>query len=36
MAYKKTEEFEPEVTGKLMEHYTEVIRLLGENPQREG
>lgn len=36
MAYKKTEEYDPEVTEKLAEHYSEILRLLGEDPDREG
>ena len=36
MAYKKIEEYDPEVTEKLAEHYSEILRLLGEDPDREG
>lgn len=36
MAYKKIEEYNPEVTEKLAEHYSEILRLLGEDPDREG
>ena len=36
MAYQKTEEFDPEVTAQLAEHYSEILRLLGEDPSREG
>ena len=36
MAYKKIEEYDPEVTERLAEHYSEILRLLGEDPDREG
>lgn len=36
MSYKKTEEFDPQVTSELANHYKESLRLLGENPDREG
>ena len=36
MSYKKTEEYNEEKTNGLMEHYREVISLLGEDPDREG
>lgn len=36
MAYQKTEEFDPKVTAQLAEHYSEILRLLGEDPSREG
>lgn len=36
MAYKKTEEYDKETTEKLLYHYKEVIKLLGEDPEREG
>ncbi|MBO7585343.1 MAG: GTP cyclohydrolase I FolE [Bacteroidales bacterium] len=36
MTYKKIEEYDPEVTEKLAEHYSEILRLLGEDPDREG
>jgi GTP cyclohydrolase I len=36
MAYKKTEEYDPQVTGELAKHYYEILRLLGEDPDREG
>lgn len=36
MSYVKKEEFTPEVTAKLSEHYKSVLELLGENPGREG
>ncbi|MCX8019662.1 MAG: GTP cyclohydrolase I FolE [Chitinophagaceae bacterium] len=36
MAYTKNETFEASVTDKLKFHYYEILRLLGENPDREG
>jgi len=36
MAYRKIEEYDPEVTAELEKHYAEILRLLGEDPQREG
>ena len=36
MAYKKIEEYDPEVIERLAEHYSEILRLLGEDPDREG
>ena len=36
MSYKKTEEFDPAITAELADHYRESLRLLGENPEREG
>ena len=36
MAYTKIEQFDPETTQKLAEHYYEILKLLGEDPQREG
>ncbi|HEY6160848.1 MAG TPA: GTP cyclohydrolase I FolE [Bacteroidia bacterium] len=34
--YKKTEEYNPEVTKKIAEHYNSILKLLNEDPQREG
>ncbi|MDL2230741.1 GTP cyclohydrolase I FolE [Alistipes sp. OttesenSCG-928-L06] len=34
--YKKEESYNQEALEKLQYHYTEVLRLLGEDPQREG
>jgi GTP cyclohydrolase I len=34
--YRKVEQYEPETTGKLAEHYRKIIELLGEDPDREG
>lgn len=36
MAYIKEEIFDPEVTASIAEHYKEILRLLGEDPEREG
>ena len=36
MAYKKEELFDEQVTGELARHYEEILRLLGEDPAREG
>lgn len=34
--YRKGEEFDPETVEKLSVHYAEILRLLGEDPSREG
>jgi GTP cyclohydrolase IA len=36
MAYKKIEEYDASVTESLMRTYHETIRLIGEDPDREG
>lgn len=36
MAYKKTEHFDEASTQGLVHNYTDILQLLGENPQREG
>ena len=36
MAYRKIEEYESKVTEGLMKSYGEAIKLIGEDPQREG
>jgi GTP cyclohydrolase I len=36
MAYTKIEQFDPDTTAKLAEHYKAILELLGEDPQREG
>jgi len=36
MAYKKTEHFDEDITGALIKNYKDTIRLLGEDPEREG
>lgn len=34
--YAKVEKYHPETTEKLAFHYKEILRLLGEDPEREG
>lgn len=36
MAYKKTEEYQPDVTDALVKNFKEVISLIGEDAGREG
>jgi len=36
MAYKKVEHYDEDVTQEIMKNYRETIRLIGENPDREG
>ena len=36
MAYQKEEQFDEAITRELSEHYREILRLLGEDPEREG
>jgi len=36
MAYSKEEVFDTQITRELAEHYREILRLLGEDPGREG
>lgn len=36
MAFRKIEEFDPLITDELSLHYREILRLLGEDPEREG
>lgn len=36
MAYEKLEIYDPKVTEEIAKHYREILRLLGENPEREG
>lgn len=36
MAYIKREEYDEEVTSKLVKNYRENLSLIGENPEREG
>jgi len=36
MSYKKTEQFDENVTSSLGKNYKEVLALIGENPNREG
>lgn len=34
--YRRDDIYAPETIGKLKAHYTEILRLLGEDPEREG
>lgn len=36
MAYKKTEHYEDKITSGLIQSYSDILGLLGENPDREG
>jgi GTP cyclohydrolase I len=36
LSYEKSEEFDPVALEKLSYHYREILRLIGENPDREG
>ncbi len=36
MAYKKTEHYEDDITQGLIKNYREAIKLIGEDPEREG
>jgi GTP cyclohydrolase I len=36
MAYNKTEEFDHVTTSKLSGNYHDILKLIGENPEREG
>jgi GTP cyclohydrolase IA len=36
MAYKKTDQYDEAITNGLIKSYTESIKLLGEDPEREG
>ena len=36
MAYKKTEHYDEEITNGLIKNYKDTLRLLGEDPEREG
>ena len=36
IGYEKIEHYNPERTQKLMEHYRAILKLLGEDPDREG
>src|SRR5205085_2488398 len=36
MAYKKTEQYDDQATASLIKNYKESIKLLGEDPEREG
>jgi GTP cyclohydrolase I len=36
MSYKKTEQYEDKITSGLVKSYSEILGLLGEDPEREG
>ena len=36
MAYIKDERYDEDITAQIAAHYREILRLLGEDPQREG
>ncbi|HTX89300.1 MAG TPA: GTP cyclohydrolase I FolE [Bacteroidales bacterium] len=36
LSYEKSEEFDPQKLADLSMHYREILRLIGENPDREG
>ena len=36
MAYFKDERYNDQTTAAIAEHYKEILRLLGEDPEREG
>ncbi len=36
MAYKRVDEYDADVTKELSGHVREILRLIGENPEREG
>lgn len=36
MAYRKEETYDGQVTAEIAAHYKEILRLLGEDPEREG
>jgi len=36
LSYEKMEDYDPEKIEKLSYHYKEILRLIGENPEREG
>ena len=36
MAYKKEEFYDEKITAAIAAHYKEILRLLGEDPEREG
>ncbi|MCB2206914.1 MAG: GTP cyclohydrolase I FolE [Bacteroidetes bacterium] len=36
LGYEKIERFSPEKLEKLQAHYKEILKLIGENPEREG
>lgn len=36
MAYRKLDVYDEATTAELMQHYKEILRLIGEDPEREG
>ncbi|HEY0731849.1 MAG TPA: GTP cyclohydrolase I FolE [Chitinophagaceae bacterium] len=36
MAYQKIEQYDDDITDKLVEHYRSIIEIVGEDPSREG
>ena len=36
MAYRDIEQYDAQTTAELQKHYSEILRLLGEDPNREG
>ena len=36
MGYHRNDEYDQETTEKLQHHYTEILKLIGEDPNREG
>jgi len=36
LSYERFEEYDPVKLDELSFHYKEILRLLGENPEREG
>ena len=36
MAYQKIEQYDDDITDKLIEHYRSIIEIVGEDPSREG
>jgi GTP cyclohydrolase I len=34
--YEKIEKYNPQIIDKLISHYTEILNLIGEDPNREG
>ena len=36
MAYKREDLYDGQVTAEIAKHYREILRLLGEDPDREG
>jgi GTP cyclohydrolase I len=36
MSYTKIEQYDEDITQEIAKHYKEILRLIGENPEREG